>query len=363
MRLAERFVYQPSPLAQNMSQTRHTFHWSPGDPDGDMQLSLPLSGRLEPLLQDRTSTAQGIVLEASEILCEWLGGLPDGQCAQLGSLLGTELDPLLETHGWRAPVQLWMRTIDMVVGQASRFRSPLREVLIEELGLWLGGIDLEDSNQEGSSDKPWSGEPLDPGRRLPLRDACSDVLLEGMEAHEVIAIPAYSETVAVAIERIANAGLEPKLILGEGGPNLGGRVMAQRLQHLGLEMRLVYDASMPDQVAQADRLWMGTEAIGADAFLATVGTGNVVLAARKNQVPCTILATSDKLVPMGDLRLPEWAAKETYLLWEGPIAGLQVESQFYERLPLHGELLFATEFGFQNPAQLALNALRTDDQA
>ncbi|MBL4771530.1 MAG: hypothetical protein JKY61_10405 [Planctomycetes bacterium] len=315
------------------------------------------------MLQDRTSTAQEIILEASEILCEWLGDLPDGQSPQLGSLLGTELDPLLATHGWRAPVQLWMRTIDMVVGRASRFRTPLREVLIEELGLWLGGIDLEDPDQEGSSDQPWSGEPLDPGRRLPLRETCCDVLLEDMEANEVIAIPAYSETVALAIERVAGAGLKPKLILGEGGPNLGGRAMAQRLEHLGLEMRLVYDAAMPDHVAQADRLWMGTEAIGADAFLATIGTGNVVLAARKNQVPCIVLATSDKLVPMGDLRLPEWAEKETYLLWEGSISGLQVDSQFYERLPLHGEFLFATEFGFQNPAQLALNALRTDDQA
>ncbi|MFT4649046.1 MAG: hypothetical protein ACI9X4_002280 [Glaciecola sp.] len=351
------------PTPPHMSQTRHTFHWSPGDPDGDMKLCLPLSRKLEPLLEDRTSTAEQIILEASEILCSWLGGLPDGDSLQLGTLLGTELDTLLAIHGWRAPVQLWMSTIDQVVRHASSFRSPLREVLIEELGLWLGGADTDNLGDDSEPGYAWTGEPLDSGRRLPQRARCAEALLGDMEANEIIAIPAFSETVALAVERLAHAGLAPKLILGEGGPNLGGRMMARRLEHLGLSMQLVYDAAMPEYVAQADRLWMGTEAIGADAMLATIGTGNIVQAARKSQVPCTVLVTSDKLVPMGDLRLPEWAEKETYLLWEAPVLGLKVESQFYERLPLQGTLVFATEFGLQSPAQLAMSALRTDDLA
>ncbi|MDF1837403.1 MAG: hypothetical protein P1V35_06030 [Planctomycetota bacterium] len=340
-----------------MSQTRHTFHWRPGDPDGDMQLRLPLSRKLEGLLDDRTSTAEEVVLEASEILCTWLGTLPDSDALQLGALLGTELDPLLAVHGWRAPVQLWMRTIDRVVGQSPRFQRPLRAVLMEELGLWLGGVDVADFQAD------WNGEPLAPGRRLPRRANCAQALVPGMEKHEIIAIPAFSETVALAVEHLAQSGLQPKLILGEGGPTLGGRLMARRLEHLGLDMRLIYDAGMPEKVAEADRLWMGTEAIGADSLLATIGTGNVFQAARKSQVPCTVLATSDKLVPMGDLRLPEWAEKETYLLWEAPVSGLQVESQFYERLPIQETLVFATEFGIQSPAQLAMSALRTDDLA
>lgn len=346
-----------------MSQTRHTFHWRPGDPDGDMQLCVPLAQRLSPLLKDRTSTAEEIILEASDLLCGWLRDLRDGDDLQLGALLGAELDPLLAAHGWRAPVQLWMRTIDKAAGQAKSYRSSLREVLLEELGLWLGGLDVDSLAGSEKGSEPWSGEPLQAGRRLPLRSKCVDALVPGIETGEVIAIPAYSETVALAVERLAQAGLEPKLILGEGGPGLGGRLMARRLEHLGLDMRLVYDAAMPECVAEADRLWMGTEAIGADALLATIGTGNVVQSARRNQVPCTVLVTSDKLVPMGELRLPEWAESETYLLWEAPVPGLKVESQFYECLPLQGTLVLATEFGLQSPAQLALNALRTDDQA
>ncbi len=343
-----------------MSQSRHTFHWRPGDSDGDMQLRAPLSQMLDPLLEDRTSTSEEVILEACEILRSWLAVLPDGDAAHLGTLLGTELDPLLATHGWRAPLQLWMATVDRVVAQASDFQRPLREVLIEELGLWLGGADMD--NLKGEHVR-WNGEPLAAGRRLPKRATCCDALMADMEPHEVIAVPAFSETVALAIERLAHAGLDPELILGEGGPNLGGRMMARRLEHLGLKARLVYDAAMPNLVASADRLWMGTEAIGADSVLATIGTGHVVQAAHKSQVPCTVLVTSDKLAPMGDLRLPEWAERETYLLWEAPVSGLQVESQFYERLPIQGTLVFATEFGLQSPAELALSALRTDDLA
>ena len=125
-----------------------------------MQLRSSLAQMLQPLLEDRTSTAEGIVLEASEILCTWLGELPEGDSPRLGALLGTELDPLLTVHGWRAPVQLWMRTIDQVVGKASEFRSPLREILIEELGLWLGGVDLGDFNHDRKSTGRWNGEAL-----------------------------------------------------------------------------------------------------------------------------------------------------------------------------------------------------------
>ncbi|MCA9000308.1 MAG: hypothetical protein KDB61_00195 [Planctomycetes bacterium] len=346
-----------------MTQVRHTFHWSPGDPGGDMKLRKPLAARLQPLLEDRTSTAQEVILEASGILCSWLRELPESDGFQLGTLLGTELDPLLAVHGWRAPVQLWMRTLDRVVRHTSLGRDSLRDGLIEELGLWMGGIDV-DFRQEGAEPPlVWNGGPLEPGRRLPDRASCSEALVEGVDVGEVICIPAFSETVALGVERLVGAGLAPKILLGEGGPNLGGRLMARRLEHLGLEMRLTYDAALPGRMAEVDRLWMGTEAIGADAILATVGVGNLIQAARKNQIPSVVLATSDKLAPLGELRLPEWAAKETYLLWEGPVSGLTVESQFYERLPLWPALQFATEHGLQSPAQLALNALRTDDLA
>lgn len=344
-----------------MSQARHTFHWRPGDPGGDMRLSLPLERRLEPLLEDRTSTALEIVLHGCATLRDWLTEVGSNEDHALGALLGTALDPLHRVHGWRGPVALWLRTIDRAVGQAGSFRTPLREVLVEELGLWLGGVEGTSGQPQGASGPAvWTGEPLDPGVRLPDRERCIEALLPEIEPGEVLVVPGFSETVALAIERLADEGLAPVVILGEGGPNLGGRQMVRRLQHTGLSMRLVYDVALPHELTQADRVWMGTEAIGPASMVALKGTSGWLAEARRRQIPTTVLATSDKLMPGARLELPAWAASESYLLWDGPAEGLTVDSQFYEHTPLDGQALLATEWGLRTPAQLALQALRTD---
>ncbi|HPF13469.1 MAG TPA: hypothetical protein PLJ12_04315 [Planctomycetota bacterium] len=343
-----------------MTSTRHTFHWRPGDPGGDMQLSLPLSQRWKELEEDRTSTAEEIVREASQILRDWLVAVPTTDSHRLGALLGAELDPLLVTHGWRGPVALWWHTIDRAVGQAPASRIPLREVLIEEMGLWLGGLDVD---REAGTEPRWIGEPLAAGLRLPRRDRCVEPLLPEVQVGETLLIPAFSETVAQAIERLVAGSLRPSLILGEGGPSLGGRQMARRLEHTGCEMRLVYDAALPRHVAAVDRMWLGTEALGAGAMVAVQGVSNLIQEARRQQVPVAILATSDKLMPHAELKLPRWAETETYLLWDSPTDGLTVESQFFERVPLEAHQPIATEMGLRTPAQLALQALRTEDLA
>ncbi len=344
-----------------MSQARHTFHWRPGDPGGDMRLSLPLERRLEPWLDDRTSTAQEIVLGCSAALRDWLMDVASNDNHSLGVLLGTALDPLHRTHGWRGPMALWLRTIDRAVGQAGSFRTPLREVLVEELGLWLGGVDglrLRGANPVEA--RAWSGEPLDPGTRLPDRERCVECLLPEIEQGEVIVVPGFSETVALGLERLADEGLAPIVVLGEGGPNMGGRQMVRRLEPTGLSMRLVYDVALPHELVQADRVWMGTEALGPASMVALKGTSGWLAEARRRQVPTTVLTTSDKLMPGARLELPEWAQEESYLLWDGPAEGLEVDSQFYEHTSLDGQALLATEMGLRTPAQLALQALRTD---
>ena len=339
-----------------MSQARHTFQWRPGDPGGDMRLSIPLERRLEPLREDRTSTAAGIVREASELLRDWLTEVGSNENHALGALLGTALDPLHQVHGWRGPVALWLRTIDRAVRQAGSFRTPLREVLVEEMGLWLGGID---GVSEPDSTE-WTGEPLDPGTRLPDRRRCIESLLPEIEPGEVLVVPGFSETVALAIERLVEEGLAPILILGEGGPSLGGRQMVRRLEHTSLSMRLVYDVALGAELPQADRVWLGTEAIGPASMVGLKGTGALLTEARRRQVPCTVFATTDKVMPGARLELPAWAQRESYLLWDGPAEGLTVDAQYFEHTLLDGQALLATEVGLRTPAQLALQALRTD---
>ena len=345
-----------------------------------MRLSLPLARRMESLSEDRASSARQIVLAASEHVRDWLLEVESAENHVVGPLLSTELDPLIQSHGWRAPVALWWHTIDRAVGQAGSFRTPLREVLIEEMGLWLGGLQgASEAPLERAQDaatvrrglagaspvpasplQPGSGEPLDPGVRLPDRRLCVQSLLAEIEPGEVLVVPSDSETVAFAIERLVREGLQPQVILGEGGPNLGGRQMVRRLESLGVAMRLVYDAALPTELAQADRLWMGTEALGPASMIALKGTGGLIAEARRRQVPTTVFATSDKVMPGAKVELPAWAERESYLLWDGPSDGLAIDSQFYEQTPLDGQALLATEVGLRTPAQLALQVLRTE---
>ncbi len=320
----------------------------------------PLESLWEPLLEDRTSTAEEIVRAASTILRDWLMALPQGDGGRLAQLLATAMDPVVQAHGWRAPVALWMQTIDLAAGQVHTNPTPLREILIEEMGLWLGGLDRAQDLRGTSPPVAWSGEVLAPGLRLPKRAACAAALLPGMEKGETICVPAFSETVAQAIEQAVAEGLRPKLALGEGGPVLGGRQMALRLEHSGISMSLYYDAALPSHLVRCDRMWLGTEAIGAGSMLAINGTQTLMAEAHRQGVPVALLATSDKLMPQAELRLPEWAERESYLLWDAPTEGLSVQSQFYERVPLDNAQIIATELGLRTPAQFALQSLATD---
>ena len=98
-------------------------------------------------------------------------------------------------------------------------------------------------------------------------------------------------------------------------------------------------------VRRADRVWLGTDALGTDAFLGRVGTGALVECARELGVTTTVLATTDKLTPGGDLTLPDWAAGEAWHLWESAPRDVEVEAQPFESVGLEWVDGVATEVG------------------
>ncbi len=338
-----------------MSTSRHRFVWTPGQGTATAA-EMPLLERLQPLLRDRASSAETVVREASRELVEGLarGDEPrDWEGAQ--ELVHSGLTPLDEAHGWRGPVAGWLAALRelMARGRAGHygFAGSPREALAEELGLWLGG--------EGAGEEAWSGEPLAAGRRLPDRRACAATLIGELVRGEVILVQGWSDTVALAIEEAQGRGLAPEVVLSEGSPDLSGRRMARRLIDAGVRVRMVYDAALADQVARADRVWFGTEAIGAGVLLARVGGRVLLTEARRLEVPSAVLATSDKLVPRGELSPPRWCADASWLLWERAPQGVRLESQAFESVPTDLPDLFATEHGRLSAAELSVRALRT----
>ncbi len=350
-----------------LTDGRPTFRWSPADATGartalqsgearpsDAGL---LAEQLAPLALERNAGADDVVRRVARAAHLWLAAEPQrtGAGEQL-AVLERELGGIWAAHAWRGPVAGLRAALAAASRAAAELRADEREVLLEECALWC-----DDRSAEESEDT-WSGVPLAPGVRLPDRARVAAPFLAGpdaLERGEVIVVHGWSDTVARTLEALQRAGFAPEAIVSEGGADLGGRRLARRLVAAGINVRFVFDGALYDAVRRADRVWLGTDAIGAQGFLARLGTRVLLQEARRNEVRSAVLATSDKLVPGGHLELPRWCEDEPWLLWERPPSGVTVVSQAYEAVPLDLVDVFASEFGLVDAAELAVRALRT----
>lgn len=337
------------PHPQDQSGAQHEASRGRDDaPAGGLSRDRSLRARLDEVARDRASPARQIVQETSRILKEWL--LEFSQESGLdGPELEAELSPWVEEQAWRGPCALWLDSSRLAWGAAaeeaegSADRSP-RDALALEASAWCG--------EEGA----------EPGvdRRLPSRASLAALAAADLGRGEVILVTAWSETIALALETAWRRGKRPEVLIGEGLPGLDGRRMARRLARAGIPVTMAYDAALLGLVPRADRLWLSTEAIGAGAFLARRGTGNLLEECSRRDVPTRILATSDKLVPGGALRLPAWCDRETWLLWEDAPEGVRLESQCFESVSLELAGAFLTEIGLEAASALHLRALRVE---
>ncbi len=170
----------------------------------------------------------------------------------------------------------------------------------------------------------------------------------------------FSEALVQALTLAAREGKRPRVLCAEGQPLLEGRRLARRLVGEELEIELVHDAALLDCVSEADRIWIASEALGARGSLVRVGTSRVAREALDEGVPLRVLATSDALLPGGELLTPRWIELDRTLLWVGAPETVELRTRFLEPLSfeLAGELL--TENGRESAEELFLRALRIE---
>lgn len=345
-------------------------------PQGGLSKAGPeLRRALAKACEDRAASGAELVRETAGVLLDWLAVMPDrkgaaGDAKQirekqadeweaLGEALESGMGDLRETQGWRGTVASWLYTIDQLMegGRGGEYTAQdsstsVQEFLAEEMGLWLGGA--------GAGEARWNGAPLAVGRRLPDRALCAQQLLGELDRGEVICVHGYSDTVALALEAAGQAGLAPEVVVSEGGPDLGGRRLARRLNKAGLRVRYVYDSALHIWASRADRIWLGTEAVGAEAFLGLMGCAHLCEQARQQGVPVAVLASSDKLLPSGwPLATPEWGQSSAWQLWGDAPEGVRVEAQPYEAVSADLPNLFVSESGPSTAADYSLRFLRT----
>ena len=350
----------PEPPRRSMTQGRQTFHWRPDSAEPRVpSVASPeaLRARLSPLVEDRASGPDALVREVARELTEWVTDQGDElDWANFHRRWLGESSDLRASHDWRATLAHLFDTLDDLprFARENDIEAPVADVVAEELGLWLGGLDRLDGES-----LDWDGRPLAEGARLPDRTTCVDAWAADLEPGELIAVHGYSSTVVTVLSLLHERGLAPRALFSEGGPDLGGRRMAKELAPLGIDVRLCYDAALPAELASVDRFWVGTEALGAGAFLGRVGTTTLLREARRLEVPVAVLATSDKWMPRGALKLPAWCERDGWLLWENAPEGVELASQAFELVPLSLIDVFSTERGFESAAQFSLRALRT----
>lgn len=341
-------------MSEQQAET-NTFEWTPPAAGGaPIVEEIPLGERVSGLVEDRGSSAADLTMRTAKELHAWLCA-PSTPDAGVGALLDEGLAELDAAHRWRGTYAGLRAVLDQLSARGAGDETPaLREALQEECALWL-------ETGEGGSGAGWDGTPLAAGIRIPDRSRCAAPLLEGprgLEEGEVILVHGWSETVARGVELAHARGLAPRVLVSEGGPDLGGRRLARRLVAGGSSVRFVYDAALVEAVRRADRVWLGTDAIGARAFVGRVGTRALLERARDMDVPTAVLATRDKLMPGGGLDLPGWPADEPWHLWEGAPRDVVVESQSFEAVPLDLPDAFATDLGLLSAVDFSVQALR-----
>jgi hypothetical protein len=321
-------------------------------------------------LDDRTSTSEELVLDASRRLRAWLAEQPEAwEWERAGRELEAQLRVFDAQQGWRGPCAVWSDSLRRAWhhGRALSRQRPgasARDTLAAEIAVWLAGRDGVSvpalAASVPSPSPTWTGEPHAAGLRWPARADLALHAAAALERGEVILVNAFSNTVALALEAAQRAGKRPHALIAEGSPFRDGLRLAERLAPAGIPVTLCYDASLPASLPRADRVWLSTEAIGSDALLARVGTRFLVEEADRIEVPVQVLATSDKLMPGGELSLPRFCALDTALLWEDAPPGVRLESQAYEAVSLDLLPQFVTEIGAETATALHLRALRVE---
>ncbi|MEL6903869.1 MAG: hypothetical protein AAFP22_00595 [Planctomycetota bacterium] len=359
--------------ADDSSEPLEVFEWPPataglhfegarigGEPVDGARVLETLEGRVAGLADDRGVTAADLVRKVARETHGWLVG-PDAPDVGIEGALDDELRTLIEAHSWRVPFARFVAALHGAALQGADGPSApqyaRREAMAAECARWF-----EDGAEAGASASHDAAEEP----RLGSKERCADPLLTGPLAvtrGEVVLVHGWSETVARGLELARARGLEPAAIVSEGGADLGGRRLARRLSAGGMDVSFVYDAALVSALERADRVWIGSDAIGAHAFVARMGTRALVERASQLGVDVAVLATSDKFTHEARPALPRWAADEPWHLWEGAPASVTVESQAFELVPLDLVRAFATERGLGSAADVRARAAAPAESA
>jgi translation initiation factor 2B subunit (eIF-2B alpha/beta/delta family) len=290
-----------------------------------------LEVRLEVLALDRDASAESLAHEMLSVVRLWVRESTLRLWSEVGLALERGLAPFDEQQGWRGPC-----------GHAI---DALRRA-------WRAGLEVEqraDALQAFAHACDEWAEARTPSKVRVLASYATRTL----EIGETILVHGHGEAMARSLEAAHSAGRAPRILIARAAPDDAHERFARRLASHGISTTVLIDGFMCGAVADVDRVWLSSEALGADTFAARAGARSILLEAEREDVPFALLATSDHLVPGGHVRLPPVDGR----VQENPF--LRFEAQMFEAVPHELVPYIVTEMGHERLSDLCVRALQT----
>lgn len=306
-----------------------------------------LSSTLAVLAAQPVGAGEALARSCAAGLAAWAAQAPSESEEEFARTLEQGLQELERKHGWRGPVALLLDSVRGAFHAHEQGGSAAQRVE-REARAWLAESSTE-----------WNGEPLSPGARWPSLSALAEAAVEPLQAGDSVLVQGWTHGIEAALDLARQRLSSLRVLCCEGLPLMDGRALARRFaQHPNLHIELAYDACLSDLCIEADRVWVGSEALGAASLLARVGTRRLWAECEAEAIPLDILASATALLPGGELEWPRETPSN--LLWVDAPERVHLRTSWLEELPLAPRQRLCTDRGREDFAALATRALRLE---
>jgi translation initiation factor eIF-2B subunit delta len=106
-----------------------------------------------------------------------------------------------------------------------------------------------------------------------------------------------SATVLQALLDLGRRNPSLRVYCGEGRPNYEGQLLALDLGGAGVAVTLGIDMALFDWLPEVGALVVGADSVSHEGIVNKVGTRELMVAAAQREIPCIVLASTDKFLP------------------------------------------------------------------
>lgn len=138
----------------------------------------------------------------------------------------------------------------------------------------------------------------------------------------------------------------------ESRPFYEGRLLAKQLTEFGIPVTLILDAAASNYVEKSDLVILGADRITQSDVINKIGSLPIVLASQNHNIPCYILAGSDKYLSEDEEPVTLSNGLDSDV-WEGAPSGIKMENPFFEKVPVRSVTGIITENGIVPYGQFA----------